>query len=57
MAWRILFAFVGAVFAVELEEDRGIRHGHGGFEDEDLVVLAGLADVEAAVLGSRCPQD
>ena len=44
-------------FAVELEEDRGIRLGHGDFEDENLVVLAGLADVEAAVLGSRCPQD
>jgi hypothetical protein len=39
-----LFAFAGAVFAVELEEDRGVGHRHCGLEDEDLVVLASFAD-------------
>lgn len=32
------------IFAVELEEDRGVGHRHCGLEDDDLVVLASFAD-------------
>ena len=40
----LLFAFAGAIFAVELEEDRGVGRRHCGLEDDDLVVLASFAD-------------
>ena len=35
---------VAQVFAVELEEDRGVGHCHVGFEHEDVELLTGLVN-------------
>jgi hypothetical protein len=35
---------VAPVLAVELDEDRGVGDGQGGFEDEDVEGLSGLVD-------------
>jgi len=42
---QLLFVVGTPVFAVELKEDRGVGHGHVGFEDEDVEVLAGFTDL------------
>ena len=39
------FGVGGPVFAVEADEDRRVRNGHGGFEDKDVELFAGLIDL------------
>jgi len=41
---QALFCIRAPVLAIEADEDRGVRNGHAGFEDEDMKDLSLFVD-------------